>query len=214
MIEAIIFDMDGVISDTQKLHSKVEQEILSRFGINISSEEITKRYSGVKTSEFFDDLLKNTSRSYNLDQLMEEKWKRMAELGKESIDEIEGAIELVCRLYKTGFKMAVASASNQTYVKNVIQSLKLEKYFEFLVSGDMVAKGKPDPEIFLLAASKLEINPENCLVIEDGVSGMRAAKMGKMKCIGLVKSKNNKYPTKNLILSLKEITPEYLNDLI
>lgn len=206
--------MDGVISDTQKLHAKVEQEILSRFGINISSEEITKRYSGVKTSEFFDDLLKNQPQPYDLNQLMKEKWKRMAELGEKSIDEIEGATELIHGLYNTGFKMAVASASNQAYVKNVIQSLNLEKYFEFLVSGDMVARGKPDPEIFLLAVSKLGVNPQNCLVIEDGISGMQAAKMGNIKCIGLVKSKNYEYPTKNLILSLKEITSEYLNNLI
>jgi HAD superfamily hydrolase (TIGR01549 family) len=212
-ITAIIFDMDGVISDTQKLHSKVEQEILSRFGINISSEEITKKYSGVKTSEFFDELLKNQPQPYNLNELMEEKWKRMAELGEKSVEEIDGATELICRLYDAGFKMAVASASNQAYVKSVIQSLNLEKYFKFLASGDMVSKGKPNPEIFLLAASRLEANPENCLVIEDGMSGMQAAKIGKMKCIGLVKLKNNQYPTKNLVLSLKEITLEYLSSL-
>jgi len=214
MIKAIIFDMDGVISDTQKIHAKVEKEILSRFGINISSKEITKRYSGVKTSEFFDDILKRQPQPYNLNELMVEKWKRMTKLGEKSIDEIDGATELIRHLHNTGFKMAVASASNQAYVKNVIRSLNLEKYFEFLVSGDMVTKGKPDPEIFLLAASKLQVNPKNCLVIEDGTSGMQAAKMGNMKCIGLVKSKNDEYPTKNLVLSLKEITPDYINNLI
>jgi HAD superfamily hydrolase (TIGR01509 family) len=214
MIKAVIFDMDGVISDTQKLHAKVEEEILSRFGICISSEEITKRYAGVKTNEFFDELLKRQEQPYNLDQLMEEKWKRMEELASKSIDEIEGATKLIQGLYNSGFKMAVASASNQIYVKNVIRSLGLEKYFKFLISGDMVSSGKPSPEIFLLAASKLEVNPINCLVIEDGVSGMQAAKAGNMKCIGLVDSKNKEYPIKNLVLSLDEITSEYLDNLI
>jgi HAD superfamily hydrolase (TIGR01509 family) len=214
MIKAVIFDMDGVISDTQKLHARVEEEILSRFGISISSEEITKRYAGVKTNEFFDELLKRQEQPYNLGQLMEEKWRRMEELASKSIDEIDGATKLIQGLYNSGFKMAVASASNQIYVKNVIRSLGLEKYFKFLISGDMVSSGKPNPEIFLLAASKLEVNPINCLVIEDGVSGMQAAKAGNMKCIGLVDSKNKEYPTKNLVLSLGEITSEYLNKLI
>lgn len=213
-ISAVIFDMDGVISDTQKLHSKVEEEILSGFGIPISAEEITRRYSGVKTSEFFDDLLRNQSKPYDIKKLMEKKWKKMTEFGEMFVDEIDGATELIARLYNMGFKMAVASASNQHYVQNVIRSLQLEKYFEYLVSGDMVSKGKPDPEIFLLAASKLGIDSKNCLVIEDGISGMQAAQASGMKCVGLVMSKNDIYPTKNLVLSLREITPEYIQNLL
>ena len=73
MIKAIIFDMDGVISDTQKLHSKVESDILSRFGINITPDEITFKYAGVKTREFFNELLTHKKIEFNLDDLMEEK---------------------------------------------------------------------------------------------------------------------------------------------
>ncbi len=213
-IKAIIFDMDGVISDTQKLHANVESEILARFNIDICPEEITRKYAGMKTSEVFNDLLRGQSQPYDVDELMREKWSLMTRLGNESIDEIEGSAELIQRFYKEGYKMAVASASNQDYVGNVIQSLSLEKYFEHLVSGDMVKNGKPDPEIFWLAASKLKVDPENCLVIEDGRSGMEAAKVGGMECIGLVKSRDVEYPTKNLVCSLREITPEYIQNLI
>lgn len=213
-ITAIIFDMDGVISDTQKLHAKVDSEILNRFGINISPDEITRKYAGMKTSKVFDDLLKNQSQSYDVEKLMVEKWTSTFRLCKSGIVEVEGAVELIHTLYDKGFKMAVASASNQIYVRNVIKSLNLEKYFEFLVSGDMVMNGKPDPEIFLLAASKLEIAPENCLVIEDGVSGMQAAKSGNMKCIGLVTYKDRDYPTENTVLSLKEVTLQYIENLL
>ena len=72
----------------------------------------------------------------------------------------------------------------------------------------------PDPEIFLLAASKIHVDPKKCLVIEDGISGMKAAKSANMKCIGLVSDKNKNYPTKNLVTSLAEITPEYLNQIV
>lgn len=214
MIKAVIFDMDGVISDTQKLHAEVEADLLNRYGINISPDEITRKYAGRKTTEMFDELLKNQSQSYDLNSLMQEKWEHMKILADRSVDQIDGSIELVRRLYDAKIKMAVASSSNYDYVKQVIKSLNLQEYFEALISGDMVANGKPDPEIFLLAALKLGMNPVNCVVIEDGRSGMEAAKSAHMKCIGLVSSKNQAYPTANLILSLKEINFEYLKGLL
>jgi beta-phosphoglucomutase family hydrolase len=213
LIKAIIFDMDGVISDTQKLHAKVESEILGEYGVFISPEEITMKYAGVKTGEIFKELLENKNVDFNIDSMLEEKWKKMSQLGDDSIEEVDGSVDLIKKLYDSGYKLAVGSASDYNYVSNVIKSLKLEKYFDHLVSGDMVKNGKPDPEIFLLAASKLEVSPENCLVIEDGTSGMLAAKSGGMKCIGLVKDKNKKYPTDNLVFSLREINLDYLKNI-
>ena len=211
MIQAIIFDMDGVISDTQKLHSKVEARLLSRFGINLSPDEITKKYAGVKTKEFFATLLKNVD--CDLDQLMEEKWSKMKKLAAETVEAIPGAINLIQQLSAENYQLAVASASNFEYVQTVLKTLDVLKYFSVIISGDMVENGKPDPESFLLAASKMKVKPENCLVIEDGVSGMQAATKGGMKCIGLVTNLNQNYPTHNLVTKLADITSGYLNKL-
>ena len=213
MIKGIIFDMDGVISDTQKLHSKVESELLRRYGVNITSSEITARYSGVRTREFFDYLLKKQNKKYDLESLMEEKWSQMEKFATESVEAIDGSIELIQRLSYNGYLLAVASASNWNYVQTVLKTLKVFDYFSYIVSGDMVTKGKPDPESFLLASSKIKIPPENCLVIEDGISGMKAAIAGGMKCIGLVENKEKLYPTKNLVTSLSEITIEYIGQI-
>lgn len=213
MIKGIIFDMDGVISDTQKLHSKVESKLLNQFGINITPAEITEKYSGVRTKEFFEDLLKQQDQHYDLDILMEEKWSQMEEFAKESVDAIDGSVELIERLASDQYPLALASASNLNYVETVLKTLDVYKYFSFVVSGDMVSRGKPDPESFLLAASKIDISPEYCLVIEDGFSGMQAAKSGGMKCVGLVTNMSKTYPTKNLVSTLSEITPEYLSTL-
>ncbi len=213
MIEGIIFDMDGVISDTQKLHSRVETDLLRRYGINITPEEITQKYSGVRTKEFFDELLKKQKKEYNLDYLMDEKWKLMEKFALHSVDAIEGSVDLIKRLNIEGYPLAVASASNLNYVLSVLNTLKLEEYFTYVVSGDMVSKGKPNPESFLLAASKIKIKPNLCLVIEDGVSGMIAAKNAGMYCIGLVQNKAKIFPTSNLVTSLHQITPKYLEEL-
>ena len=213
MIEGIIFDMDGVISDTQKLHSRVETDLLRRYGINITPEEITQKYSGVRTKEFFDELLKKQKKEYNLDSLMDEKWKLMEKFALHSVDAIEGSVDLIKRLNIEGYPLAVASASNLNYVLSVLNTLKLKEYFTYVVSGDMVSKGKPNPESFLLAASKINIKPNLCLVIEDGVSGMIAAKDAGMYCIGLVQNKAKIFPTSNLVTSLHQITPKYLEEL-
>lgn len=210
MVKAVIFDMDGVISDTQKLHAKVESEILRRFNIYLTPDEITHRYAGVRTQDFFKDLLDKQNQRYDLEVLINEKWKIMEKYASVSVDAIDGSVELIKSLYDQKYPMAVASASNLNYVRTVLTTLGVIDYFSGIVSGDMVSRGKPDPESFLLAASKINIHPRNCLVIEDGISGMEAAKRANMFCIGLVKDKNKQYPTKNLVTQLSEITPDFL----
>jgi len=205
--------MDGVISDTQKLHSTVESELLSRYGIKITPLEITVKYSGVRTKDFFDDLLKEQNQKYDLDLIMKEKWSQMEKLAAKSVEAISGSIELIHKLKNAGYLLAVASASNLNYVQTVLNTLKVINHFSYIVSGDMVKYGKPHPESFLLASAKIKISPENCLVIEDGVSGMQAAITGGMKCIGLVDNHNKSYPTKNLVNSLSEITLDYLDQM-
>lgn len=214
MIQAVIFDMDGVISDTQKLHSLVESKLLQRYGIEISPEEITQKYSGVRTKDFFDELLQKQQLEYDLNALMDEKWKEMEKYAQKSVDAIDGAINLIKQLSQSQYPLAVASASNLNYVTTVLKSLEIIDYFSYIVSGDMVSKGKPDPESFLLASKKIDVPPENCLVIEDGISGMQAAKDGNMKCVGLVKDITKSYPTRNIITSLSQITPKYISQLI
>lgn len=202
--------MDGVISDTQWIHANVESNLLKIFGIDFSPEELTEKYAGVKSTEIFKELLKG--KDYDLNLIMRKKWEEMAKLSLEA-KEIPGAINFIRKVYEKKLPLAVASASNIGYVKAILNQLKIKEYFRAIISGDMVQNGKPDPEIFLLAASKIEVNPKDCLVIEDARSGMQAAKAGGMFCIGLVKDKRKSYPTKNLVISLNEITDEYLERL-
>lgn len=203
MISAIIFDMDGVISDTQVLHSKVESELLGRCGVNISPEEITKKYSGVKTADFFFDLLKD--KNIDIALLLEEKWEKMISSAQENVPAIAGSIDLINELSKNNFPLAVASASRMEFVKLVLHKLGVADKFSEVVSADEVKHGKPAPDIFLLAAERLNKNPVECLVIEDGINGMEAAKRAGMKCIGFVEDLNRKYPTDILVTKLNEV---------
>ncbi len=211
-IRGYIFDLDGVVSDTQKLHSRVESELLSRFGVALTPQEITIRYSGVRTRDFMTDLLTPTGQTFDMDALMDEKWQRMTALAHDSVEEVPGATALINRLFFEG-PLAVGSASVTEYVRCVLYKLYLRDHFQTIICGDMVERGKPDPEIFLCAASEIRVPPSQCLVFEDGISGMEAARRAGMRCIGLVRDKTLKYPTQHLVTSLAEVTPEFIAGL-
>jgi len=95
MIKAIIFDMDGVITDTQTIHAQIESELLARAGVNIEPEEISKRFAGVKTSEFFRDLLTDVGQEDKVDVFMQEKNRRLIDLVQQGVPTIPGAIDFI-----------------------------------------------------------------------------------------------------------------------
>jgi beta-phosphoglucomutase-like phosphatase (HAD superfamily) len=136
----------------------------------------------------------------------------MEELASQTVDPVEGIFELIDLCKKLNLKIAVGTASNINYATKVLKSLNIFDKFDFIATSDMVKAGKPEPDIFLLAADKINTLPDNSVVIEDGINGMVAANRAGMKCIGLVKNVDiGKYPTKNQVLSLREIDENYLN---
>jgi len=192
MIRAIIFDLDGVISDTQEIHASVESKLLQNHGIKISAEELTTKYAGVSDKEFFGKLLNELKVEASIDEIIEQKWVEMMKICQKGIEPIEGAIDLIRYFKRRKFEIAVASASPREFVDFVLEKLNAKRYFDTVVSEEEVRRGKPDPEIFLLAARKLKLPPWECLVIEDGVNGMVAARRAGMRCIGYVRKGGRK----------------------
>jgi len=205
-MKAVIFDLDGVISDTNFLQSRVEEALLKEHGINLSYEEITKKYAGMSDKEFFEKVFRDFGKKCNTLQIIKEKWRRIFALTKkEKIKPIKGSKQLIKKLKKAGFKLGVASASEKEFIKLILLKFKILNHFDAITSSREVKKGKPDPEIFLLTAKKLKVNPKDCVVIEDGRLGMIAAKRAGMKCIGLVKNKNERYPVDLLVTDLRKL---------
>lgn len=210
----VIFDMDGVISDTQRFHAVAESAILKTYGIDMAPAAITSKYAGVADDEMFKDILAHHKNiTANPQNLVKQKWNLMAKSASGKIKAIPGAVELIKSLKRNSFKLAVASSSPKAFIDEVIASLKLNTYFDVLVSSDEVESGKPNPDIFLLAASKIDTPPEHTIVIEDGLSGMVAAKEAGMKCIGLVEDIKADYPATILVSSLKEVDVNYIKAL-
>lgn len=211
-IQAVIFDMDGVISDTQVIHSSTESEMLKTYGIEMDPDEITRRYAGVEGKIMFPVIFKDAKKEMPpLDELLRRKWEMVDKIVKVSIKEIPGTREFIEQLKKYKVPIAVASASRLSFIKKVLSELNLTDKFDAISSSEEVEYGKPEPDIFLLSAKRLSVAPENCLVIEDGINGMIAAKRAGMQCIGLVINQNYKaedYPADLLTEDLQDVPIE------
>ncbi len=213
MAKAIIFDMDGVVSNTQKLHAKVEKQVLQNHGVHLTEKELTDEYAGMLDEEFFPMIIKKHRLPIKPEIIIKEKWDKMWELTNDHVPEVPGATNLIKLLKSNNYKLAIASSSSIKFIKHILNRLGLENQFDTITSGNEVKHGKPEPDIFLLTAKRLDIEPQNCIVIEDGYSGMIAAKKSGMKCIGLVEDeKARSYPADLLVTGLEQLTLQKIGD--
>lgn len=187
MFEAAIFDMDGVLIDSEPLHLKLEEEFYKILGVDVSLEEHLT-YVGTTSHFMWSNIINKYKLPYTVEELVEKDRKRyldyITDNKEDGIIPIEGVKDLIEDLYKRGTKLAVASSSPFNVIEIVVEKLGLSKYFDELVTGDFVEKSKPEPDIFLYAANKLKKDPKNCAVIEDSHNGVLAAKKAGMKVIG------------------------------
>jgi HAD superfamily hydrolase (TIGR01509 family) len=177
--------MDGVISDTQKFHTQIESAILADYGINIAPEEITYRYAGFKDISMFKKEFEKHNKKADLSKILKRKWERMFEMSKNNIASIEGVIDFVNDMYKNNYQLAIASSSPHNFIELVLTELNIINNFKARISGEDVTHGKPDPDIFLLAAERLGVLPSECVVIEDAVNGIVAANSAGMKSMAI-----------------------------
>lgn len=181
-IQAVIFDMDGVIVDSEPFHVEAEIETMKRNGVDISAGDLAK-YLGTTAEFMFEDLIKRYGMNKSWEQLNQEKEAIFLPLLKEKVEPIEGVLELIDFLIKRNLKLALATSSKRDLMDVVLDKFDLGHKFDAVVCADDVEKSKPDPEIFLKAAKKIAIPPESCLVIEDAPLGVLAANRAGMTSV-------------------------------
>lgn len=187
MIKAVIFDLDGVIVDTAHYHFVAWQRLANELGITFTEKE--------------NERLKGVSRMHSLEIILEIGGVVLSESKKEELatrknswfveyieairpEEIfKGVKQMLISLREKGFKVALASSSKNA--ETVLRLLEIKGLFDTVVDGTMINKSKPDPEIFLLAAGKVGVNPSECVVFEDAEAGVEAALAAGMKCVGV-----------------------------
>ena len=185
MIKAVIFDMDGVIIDSEPLHYKVFMDYTkSKFGLTISDKEYSQ-FIGTTNHYMYSTLMEKYQIAGDLSALIAEYEEKCLQYLQSSSTEkpIHGVDVLVKNLHQNKLKLALASSSPKKGINMVLEMFDMKQYFDVLVSGQEVANSKPAPDIFLQAAELLNIHPEECLVFEDSQNGVAAAKAAGMQCI-------------------------------
>lgn len=185
MLRAVIFDMDGVIIDSQPYHFAVEEAMCREIGIEVSTEE-SHSFVGMAGEKVWDYLKNKFGLQKSIEELMAFENKARIEYfsSLENVKPIPGIVDLLEEMNEHHIKTALASSSSIEVINIFISKLGLAHYFQQIISGNSVASGKPDPDIFIHTAKALQEAAANCVVIEDSANGVKAAKAAGMKCIG------------------------------
>lgn len=186
MLKAVIFDMDGVIIDSEPIYYKVCNSILKDFNAEMTKEEYYS-YIGKPAYEIWESLKKKYKLQRSVEELIEINREAYKKYLINSCEEkpIEGTKELILDLYRNNLRLAVASSSSTEIINIVLNKFDIRQHFSVIVSGDDIREGKTSPHIFLHTAEKLGVKPGECIVIEDSCDGAASAKKAGMKCIAL-----------------------------
>ena len=194
-LEAAIWDMDGVIVDTALYHFEAWRDAFRKKGVNFTEDDF-RRIFGQRNDAIIRNNIGRSISQAEIDAIAKEKDADFRHRVAQDIKPLPGAIELMKGFSEHGVKMAIASSAPMENIQLLIGGLGINNYFQAIVWGREVTEGKPSPQGFLLAAQKLGVEPQNCIVLEDAVAGVVAAKRAGMKCLAVT----NTHPN----MSLKE----------
>ena len=184
-LKAVIFDMDGVILDSEPIYYQIEKKFFKDLGIAISDEEY-HTFVGLSMIEMWRRIKNNHNLKEVIGALVKSNNKVVFQYfsNSENLQPTPFLEQFIQNLLEKNIKLAVASSSSKKLIKVILEKLMLKKYFEICVSGNEVKNGKPAPDVFLHTAYLIKVIPEECLVIEDSTNGVKAAKSAGMKCVG------------------------------
>ncbi len=191
-VQAVIFDMDGTMMDNMSYHSQAWMKFCKMHDVPFTEQEYLNKYAGKKNDEIFQGLFNGKLSRKEIDEYSEEKEQMYRGLYAPFIKEVDGLSDLIKLLKAKGLKIAVATTAPQENRDFGLIALGLEKSFDVIVGDEQVELGKPDPQIYLLTAEKLEVRPKKCLVFEDTPKGVESAKRAGMKVVGVMTSRSAK----------------------
>ena len=214
-LEAVLFDMDGVIIDSEPLWSKAEQQLLARRNLRYSPQLKTVMM-GLDSSEAVGFLIKHYDLKESVGNVVEERNQLIAGLFREFLRPMPHALQLVRSVHAAEIKTGLASSSSKELVDLALGKLNITGLFDLILSGDQVARGKPAADIYLTAARELGVSHENCLVIEDAPHGVAAAKAAGMCCLAISTSTNESElgAADRVIRSFGEVNLQTLQELV
>ena len=208
MIEAVIFDMDGVIVDTEQVWDDVRRQLVADWG-GRDTDEAQRAMMGMSSGEWSRYMHDELGLPQSPDEINREVVRRMLERYRSELPLIDGAVETVRRIART-FPLAVASSSNRPLIDAVLATAGITDCFTATVSSEEVTRGKPSPDVYLEAARRLGVAPEHCAAIEDSGAGIRAAHAAGMRVVAYP---NAHYPPPAEALALADFVLGSMREL-
>lgn len=214
MLKAVIFDMDGVIIDSEPMHAKANVLAMKRYHVDVP---LSYCYDFIGSTTYY--MCQKMVDDFHLNVTPEELLRANDEM-KEYLLKTEGhtvvpyIIDLIKDLYRHGIKLIIASSSPAPAIEEVMHSLQIEPYFEGYISGMQIKKTKPAPDIFLAAVNRLNLKTDECIVIEDSQNGVNAAYSAGITCVGFVNPNSGKQDLSKasiLVEGFDEVDYEFIN---
>jgi len=191
--KAVIWDMDGVIADTAPYHLSAWQEVFQEMGVKFTKEDFRHSF-GQRNDTIIRNTLGEETSQEEIDAISGKKEASFRRRIEQNLKPLPGVIKLITSLKEHGFKIALASSAPIENIQLLSTGLGIENYFQTIISDKDVTEGKPSPQGFLLAAQRLGVEPKKCIVIEDSVAGVTAAKRAGMHCLAIT----NTHPRRSL----------------
>lgn len=212
MIKAVIFDMDGVMIDSEPLWEKTERILLKRRGIEYTAD-YRDQIVGLNQNDSGKLLVETFNLKDSVEEIIDERVVILTGIYEEELEVVKELIPLLNQLQDLDYKLAVASSSPLRVINFVLDMFSLHQYFPVVVSGECTDDGKPHPAIYLHTAKKLEIDPSECVAIEDSINGVKSAKAAGMHCIAVPDKRltQDQFKIADLIVpSLNRISPDLI----
>jgi beta-phosphoglucomutase family hydrolase len=182
---AVLWDMDGTLIDSEEQHWISWRNTLANEGIVITRAQFLATF-GQRNDSIIPQLLGAAATPQRIERISEAKEELYRHLiRRDGISPLPGVASWLHRLHKHGWLQAIASAAPRANIDAVLEALSATHIFQSIVSAEDVQKGKPDPEVYLKAASRVEASPENCIVVEDAAAGIEGARRAGMRSIGV-----------------------------
>jgi beta-phosphoglucomutase len=211
---AFLFDMDGVIIDSNPFHKIALKRFCKKYGYDLTEEQLREKIYGRTNTDWitnvFGKLETAQLRSYG-----DEKEALFRELYDRDIKPVDGLIDFLKRMDEQGIPRAIATSAPRANVDFTLAKTGVGKYFQTILDESFVSKGKPDPEIYLKTAKALNFDPRNCVVFEDSLSGVKAGKAAGCKVVGITTTHTREElsETDLVINNFVDLNPENLADL-
>lgn len=188
MLKGAIFDLDGVIVNTVPLHFKAWKKMFSGYGRGFTFREYKQKVDGIPRMDGAAAILTGLSLKELKEAALIKQKYYLEFLDKDGVEVYHSTVDLIKELRTKGIKTAAISSSRNCL--HILQRVGVAGLFDVIIGGQDIKKGKPAPDVFFAAAKKIKLRPRDCLVFEDAVLGLKAARRAKMKCVAISRYKN------------------------